>query len=289
MTDASDPSVDEVDLDAIRADLDADRITTRREAAEQCVEYVEEHPERAPEVVGVLVDNLDDDALVVAQRTAESISEIAQDHPDAASDAAAPLIDTMEGSVPKTQFYAAAAVRPIAADQPTAFADRIEEMLALLQESIDDPIEYPAEEIPNDEFRESLDYMSKSENQSQMAAHGVVANVITALAEERPDLVAPHVGDLAAVLETDVKLVVSSVLDAVAVLADHDPDTVSGAVGQVVSLLEDEDEQIRARAVKTLGFVGDPSNVDVLRGVAKTDSSEDVRALAEETVSFIDQ
>lgn len=272
---------------ALAERLASDELAERVDAAEDCAKFADADPDRATELAGPLIDTLDDEMVVVEQRAADAVGLLAEERPEAVTDAADPLIEIIAESVPRSQVQAARALRPIAAARPESCADSVDRIVETLAAPVTAPLD-PTEDVPRDSgTRDTLVNAAETEKNHQYAARGVLANVMVAVAEERPAALAPLVGDVAALLDADEAELVGAAADAIAAVAEHDPDAAREAVPALTAALDHEDASARARAIAALGHVGDPDAVDPLEDVAAEDENEDVSDLAAETAAFL--
>lgn len=278
-----------LDPEEITAALAADDPTQRREAIDAFGRLVRSDVDAAAEHAGALARHLDDEHRVVARGAAEVLAPVASAHPDtllAELDRIVALVaaDTVDLSVAGARLLS-----PLAVDRPQAVADYTGRLLEILT---DDAVPEPETAVPENVDRVETRQMVRTVQQESLErrryVRRTVANVIVAVVESDPASI-DGMEPLESLLEDPDPGVVGPTLDALGVLARSDAGAVSQTLESVLACVDHDHPMVRARAVRTLGYIGAGSAVATLESVAVKDDDEDVRELAAETAAFLSE
>lgn len=284
--------VSDVPVDVLRSGLESDDEKVRRHAARVAASLSEDELETVVEVVPQLTDCLGSESRVIASKSAIALSIVAEERPAELEDAVAPLVDLLVDDLALLRVYASRALAHVSLEHPEFLLGTEETLVAALGLEPEVPMdrEKLREETPTAENFESLDRYNVEEERRQIAARSVAANLLAEVADLEPERLVPYAQYFVEALDSKRPTVVLASLDVLGQVARIDADAASTAVEPVSEYLEASDDQLAATAVTTLGYIGDGRAVEPLRELAvEDDRDQDVRELAEETATFIEQ
>lgn len=284
--------VSDVPVDVLRSGLESDDEKVRRHAARVAASLSEDELETVVEVVPQVTDCLGSESRVIASKSAIALSIVAEERPAELEDAVAPLVDLLVDDLALLRVYASRALAHVSLEHPEFLLGTEETLVAALGLEPEVPMdrEKLREETPTAENFESLDRYNVEEERRQIAARSVAANLLVEVADLEPERLVPYAQYVVEALDSKRPTVVLASLDVLGQVARIDADAASPAVEPVSEYLEASDDQLAATAVTTLGYIGDGRSVEPLRELAVDDDrDQDVRELAEETATFIEQ
>ena len=286
-------SPEQVPTAALRSALAHEENLVRTRGAKVAAAVVGDDPEMVAEHTSQLVENLDHERTNVVVHSALALASVVETAPDRAAEAVGPIVDLLDEDPPIVQSAASQFVRTSITEAPETFLSHVDQLVErTLQESTEPVPEDAIEATADDNRREIMRDVNEDEGRRQWATRLVTANMLAELARVEPTAVAPHVADLAALLdpESDDVGVTTTVADIVGSVAEHDPALADDAVDPLIAVLDHYDEPTVATAVTALGFLDDPAAIEPLRAVADDeDRDEDLRELAAETAAFVEQ
>jgi|GEM_PF-5856562 len=286
-------SPEQVPTAALRSALAHEENLVRTRGAKVAAAVVGDDPEMVAEHTSQLVENLDHERTNVVVHSALALASVVETAPDRAAEAVGPIVDLLDEDPPIVQSAASQFVRTSITEAPETFLSHVDQLVErTLQESTEPVPEDAIEATADDNRREIMRDVNEDEGRRQWATRLVTANMLAELARVEPTAVAPHVADLAALLdpESDDVGVTTTVADIVGSVAEHDPALADDAVDPLIAVLDHYDEPTVATAVTALGFLDDPAAIEPLRAVDDDeDRDEDLRELAAETAAFVEQ
>ncbi len=281
-------SPDELDADEIRAALTSSNRLVRQRGARICVRLATEDPSHVLPHLDCLGAMLDDDSIVAAQQAATALIPVAREYPGELEGLLGGVISFADTDLGGDRSRAAKILADVVVERPDICAPHTAELLQVVRDA-KSTLESDAASMASDDVtRETIRRHEETESQARFVSRVSLAHVVVAIAEEHPEAVAPCLDDLVALLDDDDSSIVAAALDALAEVAEFDPAAVSDHVSPVIDRLDHPADGIRARAIRTLGFTGNPDAVPALRSVAERDEDEDVRALAADTANFLE-
>ncbi|QSG12950.1 NACHT family NTPase fused to HEAT repeats domain [Halapricum desulfuricans] len=271
----------------ITAALAAEDPTRRREAIDAFGRLVRSDVDSAAEHAGAVARQLDDESRVVARGAAEVLVPVADEHPDTLLGELDRVVALLAADTVDLSVAGARLLSPLGVDRPQAVARHTDRLLEIL---IDDAVPKPEAAVPESVDRVGTRQMVRSVQQESLKrrryVRQTIANVIVAAAESDPTSI-DDVAGLEALLDDPDPGVVGPALDALGNIAQADADRTRQTLDSVLACVEHENTQVRARAVRTLGYMGAESAVQTLERVAVEDDEEAVRELAAETATFL--
>ncbi|MEF8800849.1 MAG: HEAT repeat domain-containing protein [Halolamina sp.] len=277
----------QLDPEEIPAALAADDPTRRRAAIDAFGRLVRSDIDAATEHVGAVARHLDDESPVVARGAAEVLAPVASEHPDALLAELDRIVELLAADTVDLSVAGATLLSPLGVDYPQAVADCTDRLLEILTDGgVPEPETAVPENVDRAETRQMIRSVQQETLERRRYVRQTIANVIVAVAESDPTSI-DDVGALEALLDDPDPGVVGPALDALGILAQSDPDEVRQILESVLTSVDHEHSMVRARAVRTLGYLGAESAVPTLESVAVEDDDEDVRQLAAETAAFL--
>ena len=284
-------TVDDIDLDLVCEALHDGEGLVRDRAAALMQIVAQDAPESALDSLPAIVAGIESDHINVTQKSVATVVVLTDDHVDELEATVEPLIGTLHGAVPRTRTFSAKALSPIAEAHPEWFVPHVETLITIVAADFDDPLEgAPDLGEVDDNTAERFQQLSNEEIKQQFLARATAANLLFEAVKTDPSIGTDYVDDLLAADDGSDATVTAAVLDVLAVIGDEDPIAIEGAVEPLLEKLDHPDEQVRARAVKTLGFSGDDRAVEPLRELASDDDAgDDLQDLAAQTADWIEQ
>ena len=282
-------TVEEIDLDLVSEALHDGDGLVRDRAAELMQIVAQDAPESALDSLPAIVAGIESDHINVTQKSVATVVVLTDDHVDELEATVEPLVGTLYGAIPRTRTFAAKALTPIAESHPEWLVPHVETLLTIIAADFDDPLEgAPDRGEINKNMADRFQQLSDEEIRQQFLARATAANLLFEAVKTDPSIGTDYVDDLLAADDGSDATVTAAVLDVLAVIGDEDP--IAGAVEPLLEKLDHPDEQVRARAVKTLGFSGDDRAVEPLRELASDDDAgDDLQDLAAQTADWIEQ
>lgn len=287
LTDVTPTSVDDAE---IRAALDSSRPLVRQRGARVCATLAEDDPESVRPLVDDLGAALCDDNPGVAQTAASALQEVASADPAAVVgvvDQAATLAESDLGGL---RVAGAQLLVTIARERPADCRPAVEPLL----DSLGRPPRDAADEslaacVDDSVTQRTIADHEQEEQRYETLARQLFANVLVSVADARPESMVSHVEAVAVLTDDEDPVVCGAALDGLAAVARERPAAVRPVAGSVLGCLDAEAPTLRARAIRTLGFLENDRYVDQLRTVAETDSDEEIATFAAETAAFLEQ
>jgi HEAT repeat protein len=281
---------------ATRAQLDSEQLTTalssadptiRREAIDDFGALARTDLDAAIDHAEAVVDRLTDESLVVARGAAEALVPIARDRPEALVDHLDVVVESLAADAIDLSLAGAKLLTPLAIERPGEFGESADRLLVILAaEDVPTPETTVPETVDGDEARQLLQSVQRETVERRQYVRRTAANAVVAAVESDPTSVT-DIATLETLLDDTDPGVVGPALDALGAIAESDPATVSPVLDSIRDCLDHDEHIVRARAVRTLGFLGAQEAVPALRDVAAEDDDETVRELAAETAAFL--
>jgi len=291
--DAETVTATQVSSDVLRSALGHEENLVRTRGAKVAAAIVDEDPELVADLAPLLVESLDHERTNVVVHSALALASLVETAPEQVTDAVAPIVDLLSQDPPIVQSAASQFVRVSITEAPAVFIPHVDRLVdRTLQESTGTVPEAAIESTENETRRELMHDVNEDEGRRQWATRLVTANMLAELATTDPEAVAPYVADLVTVLDPDSDNVgtMTTVANIVGSVAEHDPTLADDAIDPLIGVLDHYDEPTVANAVTALGFLNDPAAIEPLRAVADDDDrDDDLRELAAETATFIEQ
>lgn len=279
-------SRDRLDLEQLTAALSSTDPTTRREAIDDFGALARTDPDAATDYVDAVAGRLTDESLVVARGAAEALVPIAKDRPDALVDHLDVIVESLSADAIDLSLVGAKLLSPLAIEYPDEFEESADRLLEILvAEEVPTPETAVPATVDRDEARQIVQNVQQEAVERRQYVRRTAANVVVAVAESDPASVT-DISALETLLDDTDPGVVGPALDTLGVLAESDPTTVHPALDSILDCLDHENGTVRARAVRTLGYLGEEAAVPALRDVAAEDD-EKISELAAETVAFL--
>jgi HEAT repeat protein len=267
--------------------LSSDEPTTRREAIDDFGALARIDPDAATDHVEAVIDCLTDESLVVARGAAEALVPIAREHPDALLDSLDAIVESLSADAIDLALVGAKLLTPLAVEYPEEIGTSADRLLEIL---VTDEIPTPETAVPatieRDEARKLVKSVQQEALERRQYVRRTAANVVVAVVEADPTAVT-DIEALQTLLDDDDPGVVGPALDALGVIAESAPETVSPALDSILDCLDHSETVVRARAVRTLGYLGEEAAAPALRDVAVEDDDAEVSELAAETAAFL--
>lgn len=278
----------EADPTEIPAALDSADPTERRRAIDTFGALAGSDPDSAIEYVDQVAGHLDDESLVVARGAGESLEQIARERPDALADHHGRIVELLAADTIDLSLVGARLVSPLAVDHADALATQMDRLLTILEEDeVPSPETVVPENVSQAETRQIVQSVQQESLERRRYVRQTIANVVVAILEADPTAL-PDVERLELLLEDSDPGVVGPIVDALGLVAQSAPEAVEPLESALVDCLDADNEMVRTRTVRTLGFLGATSAVPQLREVAENDDAEAVRELAAETADFLE-
>lgn len=287
--DEADP--EDIDLALVRDALHDGEGLVRDRAAELMLVVAREEPEEALHSLSAIVAGVSSGHVNVTLKSVSAVVVLTEYYVDELEPTVEPLVDCLYGEIPRTRAFAAKALGAIAEDHPEWFVPHVGTLVDVVGQDLDDPLEgAPGPEEADEQMLERLEVVAQEENKQQFLARATAANLLYEAVQEAPAEGAAHVDALVDADDGTDATVTAAVMDILAVVGEHDQRAIEGAVEHLIDRLDYPNEQVRARAVKALGFSGDERAVEPLRDLATDDEADpDLRDLAAETADWIEQ
>lgn len=282
-----------VDAAELRAALAADTAVVRQRGVRAAAALAGRDADAARPFVDDLIDRLDDESLAVARFAATALVPVSEEYPDDFAGSLDPVVTLAESDLGGIRGLGASILGNVVVDRPADCRPYLDRLLAVLNDAegtlsqSDLQFEFSDEQSIDTGTRKALAKQNEEEAQMRIAAMGILANVVVAIAEADPESVRDDLDEVAVLLAHDDPTVAGAALDVFCEVAQVDPDATTAHVDAVADCLGHVDASVRAKAIQTLGFAGDPSVVPRLREVAAEDEDDDVRDLAAETADFL--
>lgn len=279
-------SRERLDPEQLTAALSSADPTTRREAIDDFGALARTDPDAATDHVGAVAGRLADESLVVARGAAEALVPIAKERPDALVDHLDVIVESLSADAIDLSLVGAKLLAPLAVEHPDTLgesADRLLEILAA--DDVSTPETAVPETIDRSEARQLVQNVQQETLERRQYVRRTAANALVAVAESDPASVT-DISALETLLDDTDPGVVGPALDTLGVIAESDSTIVRPALDSILDCLDHENRTVRARAVRTLGYLGEEAAVPALRDVAAEDD-EKVSELAAETVAFL--
>lgn len=289
-----DEPAEDVPLETLRSGLESEKNLVRTHAAQVAGAVFATDLAMVKELVPTLIDLLEDERNGVIVHSSAALTVVADDEPSLLEPAMPRLVELLHEDLSVLRSHAARILGLIALEHPEYLTDHVETLVAAFAQEPVEPIDRDRIAQTDYDFSntDDLERVNQDEERRQIAARGVVSHLLVELADEDPELVTPHVDRFVDLLDEIDLRVVTACEEMLGIIAQENPDAVTDAVGPLCDLLGHRDETVVANAIMALGFVGDEAAVEPLRAIAADeqdhDRSEDLRELASETVSFIE-
>ena len=275
------------DIDEITTALTSADPPTRREAVDAFGVLVRTDPEAAIAHVDTVADRLDDESLVVARGAAEALAPLARERPEALVGRVDTVVELLAADALDLSFAGGKLLSSLAVECPDGVAASADRLLEILTE---DEVPAPESSVPEtverNDGRQVVRDVQREALERRQYVRRTAANVVVAVVEDDPShLAAPDA--LGTLLDDPDPGVVGPALDALGTTAESDPDAVRPVPDSIRDCLDHDAAAVRARAVRTLGYLGDESAVPALETVAVEDTDQDVSELAAETAAFL--
>ncbi|MDS0282726.1 hypothetical protein [Haloarcula onubensis] len=286
-----DGAIESVEPAEISAALDAESAATRQRGARACTLLAETDVDSVRPFVAELGRALADENPGVVQSAASALVETATADVDAVtgvvSDVAVPIQSDLGG----VQLAAAQLLRAVASEEPSHCVPVADALLDRLGRppAADSDEQSATVAIDDRVTRRTVRQHEQEERQHERVARQIFADVAVAVAEAEPPAFADRVETLAELVAGDDVVARGAGLDILGSLCRDDPATVEAAEDAVVACLDADAPVLRARAVRTLGFLGDGEYAAVLRECAAAESDDEIAAFAAETAAFLDE
>lgn len=273
----------------IPAALAADDPIRRREAINAFGTLVQSDVDEAVEHAETVARHLDDESLIVARGAAEVLAPVASEQPDILLTKLDRIVELLAADTVDLSVAGARLLSPLAVDRPEAVAGHTDRLLEILiDDAVPDPETTVPESIDRVETRQIVQSVQQESRKRRQYVRQTIANVIVAVAESDPTSI-DDVESLETLLDDPDPGVVGPALDALGNMAQEDAGRVRQTLDSVLACLDHENTTVRARAVRTLGYLDAVSAVARLERVAATDDDETVRELAAETATFLSE
>lgn len=284
-----------VDVDKVVSLLEAEQGQVRNVAL-RCLNLVaRDDADRVAPVTDEVIEALDDEFPVAGTTATAVLARIAADRPDAVRPALSKLVENLEENPPLRGYRAARALSPLLEHDPAGFVPEADALLDVLVDPPEVWAPSPAElrELPSDE-RERITSLlasrrdaiakdvSRTEGIREFAAHALVE-----VAEREPDAIADRLEELPPALTNEPALARAATVDVIASVAKADPAAATPTIDALIERLEDDVEFVRVHAVRALGFAEATEAIEPLRDLAAADVDDDLRALADETATWL--
>lgn len=272
----------------IRAALAADAASVRQRGARVCATLARDDVDRIRPVVDELGAALTDEHPGVVQTAAAALTELAAVEAAAVVgvlDRVATLVDADLGGV---RLAGARLLGAVARADPAHCAPVVGALLDRLGRLPADDDRSVGASIEDRVTSRTVQQHEREERRDGRVARRLVGDVVVAVAETVPAAVADHVETVAELTTGEDVVVRGAGLDALGALCRDDPSTVKPVADAVLACLDADAAVLRARAVRTLGYLGEERYADVLRANAATEPDDEIAAVAEETAAFLD-
>ena len=273
----------------IQAALESDDPARRREALQQFQRLLDTDRDAALDLVDSVGDCLGDESLAVCHAAARSLEPVVTDSPELLVDHLEAVVEMLAAETSDVSLAGAKLLSVMAVECPGALvthADRLREILVEAQFPTEDT-EIP-DTIETRKTREIVQNVQQEDAERRQFVRQTLANVLVAVVESEPDTF-EDVAGLEGLLEDEDAVVVGAIVDALGVIAKSRPGVVRPTVPSLLDCLDHETPTVRARTIRTLGYVGDSSAVEPLRERGAVDTDEDVADLATETAAFLEE
>lgn len=276
----------DVDAETVEATIDAlsdllhhPQSSVHRIAALSGVVLAEAEPEVADRILDRLALLLGE--TVTERRAMEAIEYLATAAPDAVADRRSVALDRLNHPRDGIARHAAGTLLAVGTASPDCLVDEVPRLLTSLTEEFE-----PVTPDPRSDHGDNVQELERHSRIEHESSRLIVARVVAAVAEARPEAVADAVVESEAtdVLPSLFRDQQSTVRAAAVGVASHvaelEPETVEEAVPELIELLDDENETVRGGAIWTLGALDHPRATEGLRTASEDDPSEDLRELA---------
>ncbi|WP_254273138.1 HEAT repeat domain-containing protein [Haloarcula marina] len=287
---ANDVTPESVDPAEIRAALDADSAPVRQRGARVCTTLAEDDTDSVRPVVDELGRALTDENPGVVQTAAAALTQAATADPAVVVetlDRAAALADADLGGV---QIAGAQLLATVAKQEPAHCTPVVGTLLDRLgRPPASDDDESMAACVGDEITQRTIREHEEEEQQHERVARQVFANVVVAVAEAEPSALVDHVDTVADLTTAEDLVVRGAALDVLGAVGSESPSAVDPVADAILACLDADVGVLRARAVRTLGFLDDAQYADALSDVAATDPDDEVAAFAAETAAFLEE
>lgn len=286
--DPSSVTPDAVNDADVRAALSSPDPLVRRRGVAVCESLAEagvDHVEPFLDDVAALTE---DDRIAVMLGAIAVLDEVAATDPDALDGRTGALVAATDSEYVDVALTASVALGKLVVERPALVAPYTSDLVAALRETEldENPPDY-GETIANDDTRKTIHEHEQAERQRRVSARRTLANVVVAVAEERPEGATDAVDDLVTLLDDVDPSVIGGAVDALGELAAVDPDAVDPVADELIDCLDHYHTSVRGRAIRALGRLGDDRAVEPLRRLAEEDADENVRDVAAETADYL--
>jgi HEAT repeat protein len=257
---------------ATRAQLDSEQLTTALSSADPTIrrEAIDDFGALARTDLDAAIDHAE---AVVDRLTDESLVDV--------------VVESLAADAIDLSLAGAKLLTPLAIERPGEFGESADRLLVILAaEDVPTPETTVPETVDGDEARQLLQSVQRETVERRQYVRRTAANAVVAAVESDPTSVT-DIATLETLLDDTDPGVVGPALDALGAIAESDPATVSPVLDSIRDCLDHDEHIVRARAVRTLGFLGAQEAVPALRDVAAEDDDETVRELAAETAAFL--
>lgn len=286
-------SPETVDTAELRAAFSAGTAVVRQRGVRVAATLAGQDADAVRPFVDDLIGLLDDESLPVARYAATALVPVSEEYPGDFEGSLYPVVTLSESDLGGIRGLGASILGNVVVERPADCRPYLDQLVAILADAegtlsqSDLQFEFSDEQSIDRGTREALAKQNEEEAKMRIAAMGILANVVVAIAEADPESVRDDLDEVAVLLEHDDPTVAGAGLDIFGEVAQVDPGAVSEYVDAVADCLGHVETSVRAKAIRTLGFAGDDSVVARLREVADADDDEDVRDLAAETADFL--
>lgn len=274
----------------IRSGLESEDPIVRAHAARVAESMASGDPDAILEVIPAVIDGLDDDRRVVVTKCTITLSTLSGDHPEALEPAVPRLVELVGNDLSLVRVLASQSLGQIALENPETLLGHEDLLVDALFLEHEDAIdrETLAEETDSSTTFEVVNRMNLDEDARHMVSKSVAANLLVEVGERDPERLVADADRIVAALEAAPSATVPC-LQVLGQIAREDRSAVAGATDAVVDFLDSPDEEEVASAISALGYVRDPDAIEPLRDLSADENrDENLRALAEETAGFIE-
>lgn len=263
-----------VDIEHVEEFLTAEVGEHRNTALKILVVVAQEEPDRVVPIAGSIIDRLDDDYLVASGMATMAVGVLAKHQPDAVRPAVPDLVEKLDHETPLYRFRAAGAIAPLLEAYPEDFAQYGDEIIDVLVEGprVSDTLEEMGQPSDASE-RDMYEQYTKLLQEDRMRDEGVreiLVNVLVEIAKEEPEIPAQRISDLVRLLEDQSPPVRGGAIEVVRHVAENDLAAAESTIDTLLERLNDEQLFVRARAIRTLGFIEATEAIGPLREMAES-------------------
>ena len=279
-----------VDPTAIRTALNADAASVRQRGARVCKIVSEDDVDTVRPFVSELGRLLSDENPGVVQTATSALTEIATADTTAVVDVLDDVVALGDAELGSVQLSAAQLLRTVANQDPTHCSSVVDVLLdrLLRPPEVGSDDQSVATHIEDRVTSRVVQQHEREEQQHEQVARHIFANIAVAVAETEPSALTDHIETVADLTAVEDVVVRGAALDILGPLCRDDPSKVEPFGDVIAACLDTDVSVLEARAIRTLGFLGDAQYADVLREVAATESDEEIAAFAEETAAHLE-